>query len=140
MKGSPVNLEDLRHLPTFALLNVLQIEFVELTLERVVATMPVQAIHHQPWGYLHGGVSVVLCETVAGAGALLHCPPGKAAFGIEINANHIRPKQSGVLRAVGLPLHNGRSTMVWEVKLYDEQEKLICASRCTLAVVALEQD
>lgn len=128
-------LERFKDLPTFALLELLKIEFVELTPERVVATMPVLPIHHQPWGYLHGGVSVLLAETVAGTGALMNCPPGKAAFGVEINANHMRPKQSGLVRAVGLPLHTGRTTMVWEVKMYDEAAWLICASRCTMSVI-----
>ncbi len=88
---------------------------------------------------MHGGVSVVLAETVAGAGGLLNCPPGKAAFGVEINANHVRPKQQGIIRATGLPLHIGRSTMVWEVRMHDEQEKLICVSRCTMTIVDLDQ-
>jgi len=81
----------------------LGIEFVELTPERVVATMPVDERHHQPFGYLHGGVSVVLAESVASTGAFLNCPPGKVAFGSEINASHVRPKRSGALTAVGVP-------------------------------------
>jgi uncharacterized protein (TIGR00369 family) len=61
-----------------------------------------------------------------------------AAFGMEINANHLRPRREGLLTAVGTPLHRGRSTQVWEVKIYDEVNILICAARCTLAVVAVE--
>ena len=84
------------------------IEFVELEPDRVVATMPVDERHHQPFGYLHGGVSVVLAESVASVGGYLNCPPGKAAFGAEISASHVRPKRSGTLTAVGTPAHVGR--------------------------------
>nr|MDQ3376220.1 hotdog fold thioesterase [Actinomycetota bacterium] len=83
----------------------LGLEFAELTPKRVVATMPVDERHHQPFGYLHGGVSVVLAESVASVGGYLNCPPGKAAFGAEINASHVRPKRSGTLTAVGVPAH-----------------------------------
>ena len=111
----------------------------ELTPTRVVATMPVTPAHHQPYGYLHGGASVALAETVASIGGLLNCPPGQGVVGLEINANHVRPRRSGVLTAIGTPLHTGRTTHVWEVKIYDETEKLVCVSRCTLAVVPLER-
>jgi uncharacterized protein (TIGR00369 family) len=61
-----------------------------------------------------------------------------AAFGMEINANHLRPKRDGLLTAVGTPLHRGRTSRVWEIKIYDEENILLCAARCTLAVVAVE--
>ncbi len=116
----------------------LGIEFVELTPERVVATMPVDERHHQPLGYLHGGVSVVLAESVASTGAFLNCPPGKVAFGSEINASHVRPKRAGELTAVGVPAHVGRRSQVWEVRITDEDDKTVCVSRCTVAVVDAE--
>jgi 1,4-dihydroxy-2-naphthoyl-CoA hydrolase len=116
----------------------LGIEFVELTPERVVATMPVDERHHQPLGYLHGGVSVVLAESVASTGAFLNCPPGKVAFGSEINASHVRPKRAGELTAVGVPAHMGRRSQVWEVRIADEDDKTVCVSRCTVAVVDAE--
>jgi uncharacterized protein (TIGR00369 family) len=116
----------------------LGIEFVELTPERVVATMPVDERHHQPLGYLHGGVSVVLAESVASTGAFLNCPPGKVAFGSEINASHVRPKRTGKLRAVGVPAHVGRRSQVWEVRITDEEDKTVCVSRCTVAIVDAE--
>ncbi len=116
----------------------LGVEFVEAAPERVVATMPVDERHHQPFGYLHGGVSVVLAESVASVGGFLNCPPGKAAFGAEISASHIRPKKSGTLRAVGTPVHIGRTSQVWEIRISDEREKLVCVSRCTVAVVDAE--
>jgi len=115
---------------------LLGIELREHGPERVVATMPVTPDHHQPFGVLHGGVSVVLAETVASVGAYLAAPEGRGAAGLEVNANHVRPMESGRLRAVGTPLHTGRTTHVWAVKLRrDTDDALICVSRCTLAIV-----
>jgi len=117
------------------LLKDLGIEYVETKPEGVVMTMPVDVRHQQPLGYLHGGVNVVLAESVATVGAWLNCPPGKVAFGSEINASHLRPKRSGTLTAVGTPIQVGRTNQVWEVQIHDEDEKLVCVSRCRLAVV-----
>ena len=117
---------------------ILGVEMVELTPERVVATMPVDERHHQPFGYLHGGVSVVLAETVASVGGFMNCPPGKVAFGSEINASHVRPKRSGTLTAVGIPAHVGRRSQVWEVRITDEEDRTVCVSRCTVAIVDAE--
>lgn len=113
----------------------LGIEFVEATPERVVARMVITPHLHQPFGFLHGGASVALAETVASVGGFLNCPPGKVAFGQEINANHLRSRREGTLIAVARPIHIGRSNQVWQIEISDEQEKLICVSRCTLAVV-----
>ena len=117
----------------------LGIKYVELEADRVVMTMPVDARHHQPLGYLHGGASVVLAESVATVGAWLNCPPGKTAFGSEINASHLRPKRSGTLKAVGTPIQVGRTNQVWEVRISDENDKPVCVSRCRLAVVDTEE-
>jgi uncharacterized protein (TIGR00369 family) len=120
------------------LVKTLGIEVRELLPERVVATMPITAAHLQPLGYLHGGASVALAETVASIGAYRNVAP-KGAFGLEINANHIRPKRSGTLTAIATPLHRGQTTHVWDVKIYDEEEKLVCVSRCTVAIVGGDQ-
>lgn len=118
----------------------LGVEFVELGPSLVMATMPIDERHLQPFGYLHGGVSVVLAESVASIGAFLNCPPGKGAFGSEINASHLRPKRAGgALRAVGTPVHVGKRSQVWQVKIEDEDGKAVCAARCTVAIVDLEQ-
>jgi 1,4-dihydroxy-2-naphthoyl-CoA hydrolase len=101
--------------------------------------MPIDARHVQPLGYLHGGASVVLAETVATTGAWINCPPGKVAFGSEINASHLRPKRSGTLTAVGNPVQVGRTNQVWEVRIHDEDDKPVCVSRCRLAVVDAER-
>lgn len=114
----------------------LGIDVLELGPERVVATMPVDDRTRQPFGLLHGGASVALAETVASLGAWMNCDREKqAAVGLEINANHLRSKREGIVRAVATPLHRGRSTHVWSIEIRDEAEKLVCVSRCTLAIV-----
>lgn len=116
--------------------DVLGIKITELTDDRVVATMPVHEATRQPFGLLHGGASVVLAETVASIGTWnLIDQENEQAVGLEINANHIRSKRDGLVTAVGTPLHKGRTTMVWDIKLTDEEGKLICVSRCTVAVI-----
>ena len=115
---------------------VLGIEFGDITPDRVTATMPVHAATHQPFGQLHGGASVVLAESVASVGTWhLIDQENEIAVGLEINANHLRGKQEGIVTAIGTPLHKGRTTMVWDIKIIDEEEKLICVSRCTVAIV-----
>ncbi len=117
---------------------VLGMDIVEATPERVVATMAVTPRLHQPFGYLHGGASVALAETVASVGAFLNCPPNHAAFGIEINANHVRSVREGRLTATATALSRGRTTHVWDVRITDEHDRLVCVSRCTLAIVSTE--
>lgn len=118
------------------LIGALGIEITELSEDRAVATMPVQPITHQPFGYLHGGASVVLAESVASMATYnLIDQENELAFGLEINANHIKAKQDGVVTAIATPLHKGRTTMVWDIKIIDEEERLICVSRCTVAIV-----
>jgi len=108
----------------------------EASAQRVVATMPVDERTRQPFGILHGGASVALAETVASLGAVMNVDLERSsAVGLEINANHIRAKREGVVRATATPFHVGRSTQVWDVRIVDEQDKPVCVSRCTLAVV-----
>ncbi|QBD83629.1 PaaI family thioesterase [Ktedonosporobacter rubrisoli] len=114
----------------------LDITLISAEKDRVVGTMPIGPNHRQQVGYLHGGVSVVLAESLASLGSVLNIDGERQmAFGLEINANHLRPKREGRLTGVATPLHLGRSTHVWEVKISDEDDKLICISRCTVAVV-----
>ncbi|MGE5391830.1 MAG: hotdog fold thioesterase [Deltaproteobacteria bacterium] len=114
----------------------LEIEIIEYTRERVVATMPVTPRTHQPFGLMHGGVSVVIAETVASAGSYQFIDREKQrAVGLEINANHIHSVSSGVVKAIGTPIHVGRTTIIWDIKIYTEDEKLVCVSRCTMAVI-----
>ncbi len=119
------------------LLTTLGIEMLEATRERVVARMPVGPRVHQPFGLLHGGASVALAETVASTGAWMNVDQSaEVVVGIEINANHLRAKRDGVVTATATPLHLGKRTQVWEVRIADEEGRLVCVSRCTLAVVA----
>ena len=120
--------------------DTLGMEIVEGSAERVVATMPVEPRHHQPLGYLHGGATVALAETVASVGAYLAAPEGHTAFGQEINANHLRPMREGLLTATGTPIHVGRTSQVWGVEVRGQDGKMVCVSRCTLAVVPLRRE
>lgn len=109
---------------------------VKLDNGHVEATMPVEPRTHQPYGLLHGGASVALAETVASLGGWqLVASQGKIVVGQEINANHIRGVRAGLVRAVGEVLHAGKTSQVWEIKIYDEKNRLVCVSRCTLAVI-----
>ena len=112
----------------------LGIEYVETGPERVVMRMPVDRRHVQPMGFLHGGASVVLAETVATVGAWLNCPEGKTAFGTDIQASHLRPKREGTLTAAGTPVQVRRTNQLWDVRISDEEDKPVCVSRCRLAV------
>ena len=112
------------------------IELKVLTPDKVVATMPVDDRTRQPFGLLHGGASAALAETVASIGALLNLDADKqASVGIELNANHVRGKTDGIVTATATPLHRGRRTHVWDIRIEDEEGRLVCASRCTLAIV-----
>ncbi|HEY8176377.1 MAG TPA: hotdog fold thioesterase, partial [Gemmatimonadaceae bacterium] len=116
--------------------DVLGIEVRELTPERVVATMPVDDRTRQPFGILHGGASVALAETIASLGGAMNVDIERfSVVGVEINANHIRAKRDGIVTGTGTPIHVGRSTQVWEVCIVDEEQRTVCVSRCTLAVV-----
>lgn len=122
------------------LMEALGIELTILEEGYVEATMPVEGRTKQPFGYLHGGASIALAETVASVGAYeLLDKEKETCFGMEINANHIRAKKDGVVTAKAKVLHRGRTSQVWDIKIYDEREKLVCVSRCTMAVVPLEK-
>ncbi len=118
------------------LVDTLEITFLEASPEKVVATMPVQAKVHQPFGLLHGGASVALAETVASTGAFLSvAESGMVAVGLEINANHVRGVSEGIVTATATPVHKGRTTQVWNIEIKNEDGKMVCISRCTLAII-----
>lgn len=120
------------------LIHSLGIEITKLEKGCVVATMPVDERTRQPFGLLHGGASVALAETVASIGAYeLVDQQTEAVVGLEINANHVRGKKDGMVTATATVLHQGRTTMVWDIKITDEDDKLICVSRCTMAVIKI---
>lgn len=101
----------------------------------VVATMPVDHRSKQPMGILHGGASVALAETIGSFAAQMAVEPGCYCVGLDINANHIRGVSQGIVRAVAMPLHLGRSTQVLEIKISNEQQQLVCISRLTMSVL-----
>ncbi|MEP6992690.1 MAG: hotdog fold thioesterase [bacterium] len=116
----------------------LGIDVLEISDDRVVATMPVNERTHQPFGILHGGASIALAETAASLGAANRIDRERfMAVGQEINGNHLRPKADGVVTATAVPVHVGRTSQVWSIEIRDEDERLVCISRCTLAVVPL---
>lgn len=115
----------------------LGIDFVELAPNRVVMSMPVGPSTHQPAGILHGGASVLLAETAASIASEINIidKDKYAAVGLEINANHLKSKRDGIVTAVATPIHKGRKTMVWDIRISDEKDQLICISRCTVAII-----
>ncbi len=129
-------IDHLKKLSKNTLLETLNMEYVSIHEDELVMKMPVTPKHHQPMGLLHGGASVALAETVASVATLFNIDvKHKACVGLEINANHIRSKRDGFITATATPFHKGRTTMVWEIKLTDETDRLICISRCTMAVI-----
>jgi uncharacterized protein (TIGR00369 family) len=126
----------IREHATDGLASMLGIEVLELTPQRVVATMPVDQRTRQPFGLLHGGASVALAETCASLASIMNVDQKLfRAVGLEINANHIRAKTEGTVRGTATPIHVGRTTHVWKIDIVDENEKLVCVSRCTVAIV-----
>jgi 1,4-dihydroxy-2-naphthoyl-CoA hydrolase len=118
----------------------LGIEFTELGTDYIIARMPVDKRTHQPFGILHGGASVVLAETLGSiASFLCITDPGKVAVGLEINANHLRPVKEGYVYGKVTPIHVGRTTHIWDIKITNEQNKLVCVSRLTVAIVNAER-
>ena len=102
---------------------------------RVVLRLPVTWKVHQPYGILHGGVSALLAESAASLGGSLAAGPDRQVVGIEINASHLRSLRDGHLTATATPLRAGRTVQVWSISLTDDDERVICQARCTLAVL-----
>jgi 1,4-dihydroxy-2-naphthoyl-CoA hydrolase len=114
----------------------LGIRFTEVGEDYLRATMPVDGRTRQPFGLLHGGASVALAETLGSVGGwLVLAPGGGRTVGLEINANHVRAVREGHVTGTARPLHLGRATQVWEIRIEDGEGRLSCISRITLAVV-----
>ncbi|MDW4572120.1 hotdog fold thioesterase [Microbacterium sp. M3] len=127
---------DLPAMASGTLIENLGIEIVELRDDALVGRMPVDHRTVQPAGVLHGGASVALAETLASwAGYLAVDRDRFHVVGMEINANHLRPISSGWVTATATPISTGRRAHVWEVRIMDDIGKLVCISRCTLAVI-----
>lgn len=130
----PASPEAIRALRERTVLGSLGVEVAELSAERVVLRVEVGPKVHQPYGFLHGGVSALLAETCASMGAWIAAPAGSEAFGVEINANHLRPVRDGWITATGTPIRQGRTIAVWDTRIEDEAGRLVCVSRCTVAI------
>ena len=132
----PVTLDQFNALNRDTMMQAIGIVFIEVGDDFLRATMPVDPRTHQPYGLLHGGASVALAETLgSAAGMMLVDPAREIVVGIEINANHLRGVKSGNVTGTARALHIGRSTQVWEIRIEDEGQRLVCISRLTLAVV-----
>ena len=133
---SPLPIEELNGNAKHCMPGHIGIEVTEVGEDFVMARMPVDHRTTQPYGLLHGGASVALAESLGSvAGTMCVNVPEEAVVGVEINANHIRPVSSGFVEGIARPLHIGRITQVWEIKITNEDGKLVCVSRITLAVV-----
>jgi len=129
-------LEELNRLNAGNLLGHLGIEFVAIDNDSLTARMPVDARTTQPFGLLHGGASVALAESVGSFAAFLALrDEGKTTVGLEVNANHLRPVTAGFVYGVARPLHLGRNTQVWDIRISDDDGRLVCVARLTVAVV-----
>ena len=112
------------------------IEWVEVGENFIKAKMPVDQRTNQPYGLLHGGASCVLAETLGSVASAMVIDHSKFyCVGLEINANHIRGVREGYVMGIASPLHLGNTTHVWDIKIYDEREKLVCVSRLTVAIL-----
>ena len=113
----------------------LGIEFVEIGDDFLVARMPVNAKTHQPLGLLHGGASVALAETLGSVAATLCVDENKFCVGLDINANHLKGVRNGFVKGTTKPIHIGKQTHVWEIRISNDLNELICISRITMAVL-----
>jgi 1,4-dihydroxy-2-naphthoyl-CoA hydrolase len=129
------DIEELNGLSRHTMMEALGIRFTRMGEDFIEAEMPVDHRTHQVHGLLHGGASAVLAETLGSVGAMLTLDSGSRCVGIEINANHLRSVTSGKVVGVARPLHTGRTTQVWEIRVATPDGKPVCVSRLTLAVV-----
>jgi len=135
----PVSIETLTEIHRETTVAHLGIEFLEVGDDFIRARVPVDTRTRQPYGILHGGVSVVLAETLGSCGAAYASPPGHRAVGLDINANHLRSASAGWVTGIARPVHIGRSTHVWQIDLANEQGQLTCVSRITMAILAARE-
>ena len=131
-----VNPEQLQGMSQNTLIERLGIEFLEIGQDYIKGKMPVDHRTHQPLGLLHGGASVALAETLGSVAASLMVDPAKQyCVGLEINANHVKSARDGFVYGLAKPLHVGKRTQIWEIRVTNEADELVCISRITLAVM-----
>ncbi|MCP3672596.1 MAG: hotdog fold thioesterase [Gammaproteobacteria bacterium] len=130
-----ISLEEIEQYSKNTMVEYLDISVIEIGDDYIKASMPVCAKTHRPMGMLHGGASVALAETIGSFAAYMAALPGKHCVGLEVNANHIRSVESGLVYAVARPIHIGRSTQVWDVRISDREERTVSVARLTVAVL-----
>ena len=130
------SVEDMNERMRNTLAEALDIRVEAIDEASVTASMPVDARTHQPMGILHGGASVALAETVGSMAVAMAAEVGTVCVGLDINANHLRKVTSGRVTGVAKPIHIGRTTQVWEIRIRDEADRDVCISRLTMAVIA----
>ena len=131
----PISIEDLVKIHVGTAVEHLGVEFLEVGDNFIKARVPVDRRTKQPYGLLHGGVSVLLAETLGSCGAAYAAPEGYRCVGLDINANHLKGATSGWVTGITRPIHIGRTTQVWQIDLSNEAGELTCVSRITMAVL-----
>ena len=131
----PVSVDSLTELHVNTTVAHLGIEFLEVGDDFIRARAPVDARTRQPVGILHGGISVLLAETLGSCGAAFSSPDGYRAVGLDINANHIRSVSDGWVTGIARPIHLGRTTHVWQIEMTNGAGQLTCVSRITMAIL-----
>lgn len=134
--NKPVSVEELHAIHKDTAPEHLGMEFLEVGDDFIRARIPVDHRTKQPYGLLHGGVSVVLAETLGSCGAAYACPEDHRPVGLDINANHIKGATSGWVTGITRPVHIGRTTQVWQIDMTNDAGELTCVSRLTLAILA----
>lgn len=138
MINTSYTLEELNKFGQNSLAGHVGIEFISLEADCLIARMPVDKRTQQPFGLLHGGASAVLAETIGSVASwlCLEDPSKQVAVGVEINANHLKSARDGYVYAKCMPLRLGRNTHVWDIRITNEHEELICISRLTTMIIA----
>ncbi len=137
MADQPISTEAFNTLSKNTLVEHLGIEFVEISKQSLKATMPVDHRTVQPYGILHGGASVALAETLGSIGAAMHTDSKtQLCVGLEINANHVKSVKSGnTVTGEASPIHIGKKTHIWEIRITNQDQQLVCISRITIAIL-----
>ena len=135
-----INIEQLATIGANTMAEFLGLIWVEIGDNFLKLSMPVNNTTRQPYGFLHGGASCVLAETIGSVGSALVIDREKFyCVGLEINANHLRSIRSGLVTATATPFHLGKTTHVWDIKIHDDHDRLFCVSRLTVAILAIKK-
>lgn len=135
-----IKIEELSRMSVNTMAEFLGLRWLEIGEDFLKLSMPVSAVTRQPYGFLHGGASCALAETIGSVGSALVIDRVKYyCVGLEINANHLKSVSEGLITAIAKPLHLGKSTHVWDIKIYDQKDNLFCVSRLTVAILPIKK-